>query len=112
MHGDWTAWNPDGSKLEQGTYARGKKQGAWTEWQEDGHEKGQYLDGARDGRWVLVHGGKKSVAKFAAGQLIGGGGGDVSDVLREARKMEREEKQNAKQYGGVGWMPMPTPGGM
>jgi antitoxin component YwqK of YwqJK toxin-antitoxin module len=43
----WTHWNPEGRKIKQGRFKRGKKDGTWTKYTAKGHKLWgkEYLEG-------------------------------------------------------------------
>ena len=50
-HGEFTEWSNKNSILNQGSYQKGLKQGAWVEDVNDHREEGSYVDGLRSEEW-------------------------------------------------------------
>ena len=50
----WRWWYENGSKMKEGNFIDGKKDGKWIEWYENGNKKeeGSFIDDKKDGKWI------------------------------------------------------------
>lgn len=57
LHGRWTWWRTDGSKLQEGAFDHGDRTGLWRRWSAAGAllDEGEYQGETKVGTWVSYH---------------------------------------------------------
>lgn len=71
--GAWVSYFDDGSKQQEGTFARGKPEGIAKEWDREGKLRAEvnFVDGLRDGKTTIyTSDGKEVVQEFAKGKPV------------------------------------------
>ena len=75
LHGDFLLYSFGGDLLEKGQYIDGEKDGKWTNWTEEGVKTSEiaYVNGERDGKWQIwdEDGNLRCLMFYSSGDKVG-----------------------------------------